>query len=101
VFGSGILSVLALPCSLKDYILPLCRTIEMRVKKGAGRSVYGSVACVRRMVMFTSAPDVCDAQSAGVHDPPHVNCGTVSRGLVIGWQVRATWVRQEDRESKD
>jgi hypothetical protein len=38
--------------------------------------------------------------AAGVHDPPHVQSGPVSRGLVIGWQVRMTWAWLEDRDEE-
>jgi hypothetical protein len=100
VFGSVFVSIRDLHYDFEVYVLPLCRMVGMLVKKSIEGSMYCSVACVRRMLVFTSASAVCDAQSAGVHDPPHVKAGPLSRGLVIGWQVRMTWVRHEDRESK-
>jgi hypothetical protein len=73
--------------------------IGMCFKKFTGLFACSRCVCVRRMLVFTSASAVWDAHNAGARSIPRQS-GALSRGLVIGWQVRMTWVWLEDRESK-
>jgi hypothetical protein len=49
------------------------------------------------MLVFTSVSVV---RTSPKHVPPHVESGSVSRGLVIGWQARMTWVLLEDHQER-
>lgn len=81
-------------------ILPLCVSeIGMRFMKCMGISCLRQSCCVRRMLSWCLLPFRLFGRRRGqAHAPPHVEKWVLSRGAVIGPQLRMTWVQLGDRE---